>query len=115
MAKELRDYMGTLIPGILMNAGREDSIITIENRLLDGSYSIQTIGESSSEVAIEFICEREALEVLQLSAIEKTPINVIYNDDNWTGIIRGNSLSYGYVLPNKYSIKTSILLAGGDE
>lgn len=112
MAKELRDYADSPIQGILIRAGSVDSVITIENRLLDGSFSVQTIGNASKEINIEFICERAALETLKLSTITKAPIRIIYDSDDWTGIIRGESLTYDYVLPISYNVKATILVNG---
>jgi len=109
MAREIRNALGAVIDGILTRAGDIKSTIQIENRLLDGSYSIQTIGGPSLDIGVEFYCENAARQELQDYANAGTPIKIVYDDDEWTGIIRTGILPYEYILPCKYKLTFTVL------
>jgi len=110
MAREIRGTGGVAIPGILTRAGDIKSVIQIENRLLDGSYNVQTIGSESTDVMVEFYYETTERRLLQSYATSATPITIIYDNDTWTGIIRGGVLPYEYVLPCKYKLNFSVMI-----
>lgn len=110
MAKEIRNSVDAIIEGILTRAGKVTSIIQIENRLLDGSYSVQMIGGEAVEVNVEFYCERTSLEELQECSTTGTPITIIYDDQTFSGIIRGGTLLYEFILPCKYKTTFTLIM-----
>ena len=109
MAKEIRSIANTVIEGVLIRAGKIPSVIQLENRLLDGSYNVQIIGGEAIEVTVEFYCERTALEELQGYSTSGTPITVIYDDQQWSGIIKGGTLPYEFILPCKYKLAFTLI------
>lgn len=109
MAREIRNMLDTIIDGILIRAGDIKSTIQIENRLLDGSYNVQTIGGPSLDIGVEFYCENASRQELQDYANSGTPIKIIYDDNEWVGIIRTGILPYEYVLPCKYKLTFTVL------
>ena len=64
--------------------------IEVKNRLLDGSYLIQTIGDPAKSWEIEFVIPGDRREIVDACAARKTVLRLERQGKTYTGIIDGN-------------------------
>lgn len=75
----ISDHLHDAIPGW-------DSI-KIKNRLMDGSYHIQNVGEPARTLKVSVSCDRAGVETLDYAEAISKPIKVIVYGKEWTGFI----------------------------
>ena len=75
--------------GYLTKAVDNETTREIKTLMLDGSVSIQIIGDPVTSIDVEYYCETPVRRLLQTCAREGTPIVVCNEDKIWTGIISG--------------------------
>jgi len=90
----ISDTNGAVFSGILASAKASSSVRLIETRMLDGSFTVQTIGSAATWVSVEFYCSTETRRLLQLFAHSGQPVRVGYRDRIWTGLIRGGEIQW---------------------
>lgn len=64
--------------------------IEVKNRLLDGSWHIQTLGDPAKSFELEFIVCATAQETIDALAADKTPLRLERHGKSYVGIIDGN-------------------------
>src|SRR5674476_728326 len=87
--------------GFLTKAKDNASIRTIETQMLDGTFTVQTIGSSATKVSVEFYCSTATRRELQTCINTCQPIKVYWLDRVWTGLISGGKLDW-----ERFSINT---------
>lgn len=75
----ISDHIHDAIPGW-------DSI-KIKNRLIDGSYHIQNVGEPARTLNVIISCDRTGVETLDYAEAISKPIKVVVYGKEWTGFI----------------------------
>lgn len=75
----ISDHIHDAIPGW-------DSI-KIKNRLIDGSYHFQNVGEPARTLRIAISCDRAGVENLDYAEAISKPIKVVVYGKEWTGFI----------------------------
>ena len=94
MLNYISDSNDNELSGFLSKAKDNASIRTIETQMLDGSFTIQTIGSSVSKVSVEFYCCTATRRELQACISTCQPIKVYWLDRVWTGLISGGKLDW---------------------
>ena len=94
MANYLSDYNGVVFSGILAKAQESAAIRTIETQMLDGSYTIQTVGSNSKKVSVEFYSSTAVRRTLETFAFSGQAIKVYLRDRIWTGFISGGEIKW---------------------
>lgn len=64
--------------------------IEVKNRLLDGSWHIQVIGDLAKSWEIEFVIPGDRREIVDTCAARKTVLRLERHGKTYTGIIDGN-------------------------
>jgi hypothetical protein len=91
----------------------------VKNRLLDGSWHIQTVGDPAKSFELEFIVYATAQETIDALAADKTPLRLERHGKSYVGIIDGNpdwDQLIGSTDPARalYKCHILLLLTGGD-
>lgn len=85
----------------------------VKNRLLDGSWHIQTVGDPAKSYELEFVVYATAQETIDGYAADKTPLRLHRHGKNYIGIIDGNpdwEQLIGSTDPAKAKYKCKIVL-----
>lgn len=61
--------------------------IKIKNRLIDGSYHFQNVGEPARTLKVSISCDRVGVETLDYAEAISKPIKVVVYGKEWTGLI----------------------------
>lgn len=94
MANYITDFAGNALTGFLAKANANAEIRTIETQMLDGSFTVQTIGNSATRIAVEFVCSRSTRRLLEDCTFSGEPIKVFWQDRIWTGLIAGGAIKW---------------------
>jgi len=91
----------------------------VKNRLLDGSWHIQTVGDPAKSFELEFIVCATAQETIDALAADKTPLRLERHGKSYVGIIDGNpdwDQLIGSTDPARarYRCRILLLVTGGD-
>jgi hypothetical protein len=111
MTNYLSDLNGNPYPGILAKAKDNATIRTIETQMLDGSYTVQTIGSPSTQVQIEFYSSTATRRLLQICLKTGQPIKVCWRDRIWTGIISGGELNSSVWSRNEVALAEKLIFS----
>lgn len=68
--------------------------IKVENRLLDGSYHVQTIGVPATILVVRLHVSRENKHYIDQAAGLGQPVKIVENGVSWLGYIRQSNLSW---------------------
>ena len=91
MSSALYKIDNTLISNILASVIPDYEIIEVENRLLDGSFHIQTIGQPARIVNVNTISVNTVnKKIIDTCKSTKISLKVVIDDEYYIGIIRGN-------------------------
>lgn len=72
-----------------VNVIPKSDVVKIENRLLDGSFHIQTIGDAASLLKVTLQARDETVrERVCLAETTGEEVKIIYNSKYWKGLIR---------------------------
>ena len=88
----LTDINGNVIDGILAEFVDNESVVMIETRMLDGSYTIQAIGGPAPSADAVFWTSKALRRLLQAKHAAGEPIKAYWRDEVYTGLISGNSI-----------------------
>ncbi len=94
MANYLTDNSDVLIQGKLAKAKDNSAQRVIETEMLDGSFTVQTIGSPATRVEVEHYCSTATRRTLQSTAATGTPIKVYWRDKIYTGLISGGKIAW---------------------
>ena len=94
MANYLTDDKNNTFAGILASAADNASVRMIETQMLDGSFTVQTIGCSATRVAIEFYCSTPTRRDLENCVNIGQPIKILWRDRIWTGLIADGGIKW---------------------
>ena len=94
MNNYLTDIDDQVLPGFLAKAKANASNRTIETQMLDGSFTVQTIGNSATKVSVEFYCSTATRRELQTCISICQSIKVYWLDRVWTGLISTGKLDW---------------------
>lgn len=108
MTNFLSDWNDTVIAGILAKASDNTSIRTIETQMLDGSFTIQTIGNTATKVLVEFYCSTAVRRALEMLAFSGQLIKVYWRDRIWTGLISGGEIKWESWSRNTEKVKEKL-------
>ena len=61
--------------------------IKIKNRLIDGSYHLQNVGEPARTLKVVVSCDRIGVETLDYAEAISKPIKAVVYGKEWTGLI----------------------------
>lgn len=86
--------------------------IKVENRCLDGSFHVQTIGTPARICTVEFICLEAGKILVDTAEGSGESLTITGGSKYYTGIVR-KSLDWSRVAPGLY--KTTIVLLVNDE
>jgi hypothetical protein len=91
----------------------------VKNRLLDGSWHIQTVGDPAHSFELEFVVLATAQETIDALAANKTPLRLHRHGADYIGIIDGNpdwEQLIGSTDPARarYRCRILLLVTGGD-
>ncbi len=91
----------------------------VKNRLLDGSWHIQTVGDPAKSFELEFIVYATAQGTIDALAAGKTPLRLERHGKSHIGIIDGNpdwEQIIGSTDPERarYKCRIALLVTGGD-
>lgn len=91
----MEDYIanisGVTYLGHLAKAEEKPVPFQLETRMLDGSVSVQTLGNPVIEVEVEYYCPRLTRRLLQDCASTGGQLVVYFEDRAWTGVISSGS------------------------
>lgn len=87
--KYLADNTDAQLGGILAYVRDNKSQRVIETELLDGSFTVQTIGTSSMRLEIEHYCSLAVRRSLETKRDAAEPIKIYWKDKVYTGLISG--------------------------
>ena len=88
----LTDINGNVIDGILAEFVDNDSVIQIETRMLDGSYTVQSIGGPATTADVVFWTSNALRRSLQAKHAAGAQIKAYWRGQVYTGLISGNSI-----------------------
>lgn len=94
MTNYMSDFYGVVFTGILAKAQLLTSIRTIETQMLDGSFTIQTVGNTAKRIDVEFYCSTASRRLLETFAFSGQAIKVYWRDRVWTGFISGGEIKW---------------------
>lgn len=83
----------------------------ITNRLLDGSWHMQTIGEPAAEIDLAAYTELSGLQTLNTLQATGTQIKIIARGQSYEGYIQGK-IAWAETAPGYYQGTMKILIAG---
>lgn len=109
MRNFLTNLTNEIFNGILASAKASAAIRTIETQMLDGSYTIQTIGNPATKVYIEFYCSTSIRRTLESYAFSGQPIKVQWRDRIWTGLINGGEIKWENWSRNQVKVQEKLL------
>ena len=66
------------------------NVYQIENRLLDGSYHIHTVGVAAKKVMVEFYINETGRNEVNEHRAEAKPLTIKYNNRYYSGLIDGD-------------------------
>lgn len=81
------DLEMNLISDHILDATPGWDSIKIKNRLMDGSYHLQNVGEPARTLNITVSCDRTGVETLDYAEAISKPIKVVVYGREWTGLI----------------------------
>lgn len=90
MANYLADISDVQLSGILAYVRDKKSQRTIETQMLDGTYSVQSIGVATIRIEVEHYCSVAVRRSLETKRDEAEPILVYWKDRKYTGLISGD-------------------------
>jgi hypothetical protein len=94
MENKLTNSSNVLIAGILAKAKSNAGQRVIETEMLDGSFTVQTIGSSATRIEVEHYCSTATRRILQSTAAAGEPVKVYWRDKVYTGLISGGTISW---------------------
>ena len=97
----LTDQNDVLIPGLLAQLKDTQEIRTIETQMLDGSFSIQTIGRPSTQAEIDFYCSMQTRRSLQDILQAGSLIKAVWRGQTYAGYLSGKSIKWEKYWPNR--------------
>ena len=109
---EIYDINDTLITSIVTEVIPSPDVIEIEHRLLNGQYSLQTIGRPAKKINVTCFVNSQGKQTLDNFKGTATPIKVTADGKAHIGVIRGD-MSPEHIKPNLYRL-SFILLSEGD-
>lgn len=109
MFNYISDLNDVVFVGIIAKAKESAAIRTIETQMLDGSYTIQMIGRSSTKVSIEFYCSTLIRRSLESHAFSGQPIKVNWHDRIWTGFISSGEIKWETWSRNQVKVQEKLL------
>ena len=83
----IEDLNSVEICDVVMDLFPAYDTLTIKNRLLDGSYHIQTVGQKVQTVDFTCVCNHAGMLRLNSAEADVEPIKVYYDDDVYIGVI----------------------------
>jgi len=91
MSSALHKIDGTLISRVIVSVIPDHEVIEVENRLLDGSFHVQTIGQPTRIVNVNTVTvNTENKKLIDTYKATKTPVKIVLDDEYYVGTIRGN-------------------------
>jgi hypothetical protein len=84
---KIEDSQGIEICDVITDLFPSYDTLKVKNRLLDGSYHIQTVGSKILTVSFNCACQHEGMMRLNQIEADSEPITVYYDDDTYTGLI----------------------------
>lgn len=91
------NYLATLAEapysGTLFNVEDSQSVRSIETQLLNGQFTVQTIGTASKRLSITFYCSSSTRRQIEQAQAESAYIKVYWCDRVWTGLISAKDLT----------------------
>ena len=90
MSSALYKIDDTLISKVIVSVIPDYETIEVENKLLDGTIHIQTVGQPARVVNVNTVTvNTENKKLIDTCKATKTPVKVVLDDDYYIGIIRG--------------------------
>lgn len=83
------DQNGNLITELIQTATSRPDVVEIKNRLLDGSYHVQTIGEGGTLLDVEAHFTKEQKDTFDLIKRTMSEMKVIFDGKYYKGLIDG--------------------------
>lgn len=108
----LADNSDVAYDGILAKARDNASSRVIETQLLDGSYTVQTIGSAATKVSIEFHCTLAVRRLIEVCASSATPIKAYAKDKIWSGLISGGAIKSDLSGADSWKLSFDLLVTG---
>lgn len=81
-----------LIPGLLATVEEFREVRAIETKMLDGSYTVQTIGSPAKRLDIAFYCARDTRRLIETLQAENGYLRVFWRDREYTVILTADDL-----------------------
>jgi len=108
MDNYLADYNGTTYGGILAAATEKNTARVIETQMLDGSFTVQTIGSPSPKLDVEYYGSTATRRLLETATAESAPVVVYWKDKVYTGLISGGQIAYERWSRNKTELAEKV-------
>jgi len=112
MSNYLADNSDVAYEGILAKARDNATTRVIETQLLDGSYTVQTIGSAATKVSIEFHCSLTVRRLIEACASSATPIKAYAKDKVFTGLISGGAIKSDLTTAASWKLTFDLLVTG---
>ena len=94
MVNYLADSNSVAYSGVLASAKETTLARVIETEMLDGSFTVQTIGDPSVRVNIEYYGSIADRRLLEAAAAAAEMLEVYWKDRVYTGIISGGQVTH---------------------
>lgn len=94
MVNYLADSASVAYGGVLSSAKEETTARVIETQMLDGSFTVQTIGDPAVRVNVEYYGSIADRRLLEVAAAESSTLEVYWKDRVYTGIVSGGQITY---------------------
>lgn len=88
----MTDINGTVMDGILAECSDNESVIQIDTRMLDGSYTVQSIGGPAPTADVVFWTSTVLRRSLQAKHAAGEPVKAFWRGQVFTGLISSNSI-----------------------
>ena len=109
---ELYTTDGTIITERVTSVIPDYDTIKVVNRLLDGSFHVQTIGQGARICNVALMASETGKETIDIYESTATPVKVTGSGKSYTGIIK-DAPDWSLLKPNLY--KASIVLLVSEE
>lgn len=93
MDNYLADSNSATYGGILASAKEQSSARVIETQMLDGSFSVQTIGDPAVKLNVEYYGSIATRRLIETATAASAPIIVYWKDKVYTGLISGGQIA----------------------
>lgn len=104
----LADSDNATYGGILASAKPIKQARVIETQMLDGSWSVQTIGAATQKVSVDYYGSTATRRLLETAAEIQAPIYVYWKDKIYRGLISGGRVDWQRWSRNKVELAERI-------